>query len=95
MSWDIYVPSEAEQQVAVTEFLANPTAKVTDGLYNPLYREVPSDSDRIPLRMNSSRLPILAKKGVDLAGWSLSDAVTLRSNFYDGDVLAKGGAVIV
>ena len=95
MSWDIYVPSEAEQQVAVTEFLANPTAKVTDGLYNPLYRAVPSDSDRILVEDEFIEIANLGEAEVDLAGWSLSDAVTLRSNFYDGDVLAKRGAVIV
>ena len=95
MSWDVYVPSEAEQQVAVTEFLANPTAKVTDGLYNPLYREVPSDSDRILVEDEFIEIANLGEAEVDLAGWSLSDAVTLRSNFYDGDVLAKRGAVIV
>ena len=95
MSWDVYVPSEAEQQVAVTEFLANPTAKATDGLYNPLYREIPSDSDRILVEDEFIEIANLGEAEVNLAGWSLSDAVTLRSNFYDGDVLAKRGAVIV
>ncbi len=95
LDWDIYVPSEAEQKVAVTEFLANPTAKVTDGLYNPLNRETPSDSDRIIVEDEFIEIANLGQAEVDLAGWSLSDAVTLRSNFYEGDVLAKRGAVIV
>ena len=95
MSWDIYVPTEAEQQVAVTEFLANPTAKVTDGLYNPLNRETPSDTDRIIVEDEFIEIANLGEAQVDLAGWSLSDAMTLRSNFYEGDILAKRGAVIV
>ena len=95
LEWDIYVPSAAEQQVAVTEFLANPTGKATDGHYNPLHRETPSDSNRISVEDEFVEIANLGQAEVDLAGWSLSDAVALRSNFYEGDVLAKRGAVIV
>ena len=95
LEWDIYVPSAAEQQVAVTEFLANPTGKATDGHYNPLHRETPSDSNRISVEDEFVEIANLGQTEVDLAGWSLSDAVALRSNFYEGDVLAKRGAVIV
>ncbi len=95
LAWDVYVPSEAEQQVAITEFLANPTGKATDGHYNPLHRETPSDSNRISVEDEFVEIANLGQTEVDLAGWSLSDAVALRSNFYEGDVLAKRGAVIV
>ncbi|MDP7440663.1 MAG: lamin tail domain-containing protein [Verrucomicrobiota bacterium] len=95
LEWDIYVPSVAEQQVAVTEFLANPTGKATDGHYNPLHRETPSDSNQISVEDEFIEIANLGQADVDLAGWSVSDAVALRSNFYEGDVLAKRGAVIV
>ncbi|MEC8973845.1 MAG: lamin tail domain-containing protein, partial [Verrucomicrobiota bacterium] len=95
LAWDIYVPSAAEQQVAITEFLANPTGKTTDGHYNPLLRETPSGSNRISVEDEFVEIANLGQAEVDLAGWSLSDAVALRSNFYEGDVLAKRGAVIV
>ena len=95
LEWDIYVPSAAEQQVAITEFLANPTSKTTDGHYNPLHRETPSGSNRISVEDEFVEIANLGQAEVDLAGWSLSDAVALRSNFYEGDFLAKRGAVIV
>jgi len=95
LEWDIYVPSAAEQQVAITEFLANPTSKTTDGHYNPLHREIPSGSNRISVEDEFVEIANLGQAEVDLAGWSLSDAVALRSNFYEGDLLAKRGAVIV
>ncbi len=95
LAWDVYVPSEAEQQVAITEFLANPTGKTTASHYNPLYRETPSDSSRINVEDEFIEIANLGQVDVDLADWSVSDAVALRSNFYEGDVLAKRGAVIV
>ena len=95
LEWDLYVPSAAEQQVAITEFLANPTSKTTDGHYNPLHREIPSGSNRISVEDEFVEIANLGQAEVDLAGWSLSDAVALRSNFYEGDLLAKRGAVIV
>jgi len=93
--WDVYVPSEAEQQVAITEFLANPTGKTTAVHYNPLHRETPSDSNVLSVEDEFVEIANLGQADVDMAGWSLSDAVALRSNFYEGDVLAKRGAVIV
>ena len=95
LAWDVYVPSEAEQQVAITEFLANPTGKTTAGHYNPLHRETPSDSNVLSVEDEFIEIANLGQADVDMAGWSLSDAVALRSNFYEGDVLAKRGAVIV
>ena len=95
LAWDVYVPSEAEQQVAITEFLANPTGKTTASHYNPLHRETPSDSSRINVEDEFIEIANLGQVDVDLADWSVSDAVALRSNFYEGDVLAKRGAVIV
>ena len=95
LAWDVYVPSEAEQQVAITEFLANPTGKTTAGHYNPLHRETPSDSSRINVEDEFIEIANLGQVDMDLADWSVSDAVALRSNFYEGDVLAKRGAVIV
>ena len=88
LEWDIYVPSAPEQQVAVTEFLANPTSKTTDGHYNPLHRETPSGSNRISVEDEFVEIANLGQAEVDLAGWSLSDAVALRSIFYEGDFLA-------
>ena len=95
LAWDVYVPSEAEQQVAITEFLANPTGKTTAGHYNPLHRETPSGSNVLSVEDEFVEIANLGQADVDMAGWSLSDAVALRSNFYEGDVLAKRGAVIV
>ena len=95
LEWDIYVPSVAEQQVAITEFLANPAGKMTEGHYNPLNRETPSSSNLTSIEDEFVEIANLGEAEVDLAGWSFSDAVALRSNFYEGDFLAKRGAVIV
>ncbi|MBO60522.1 MAG: hypothetical protein CMO63_00940 [Verrucomicrobiales bacterium] len=93
--WQIYVPSASEQQVEITEILANPTAKESDPQYNPLRRETPSSSNKISVEDEYIEIANLGQVDVDMEGWSLSDAVALRSNFYEGDVLAKRGAVIV
>jgi hypothetical protein len=37
-SWNVYVPTPDEQQMAITEFLANPTTNTSSGLFNPLGR---------------------------------------------------------
>ena len=93
--WQVYVPSTAEQQVVITEIMANPTGKESDRHYNPLRRETPSSSSKIYVEDEYIEIANLGQTDVDLEGWSLSDAVALRSNFYEGDIVAKRGAVIV
>ena len=93
--WQIYVPSAEEQLVVITEIMANPTGKETDPQYNPLRRETPSSSNKISVEDEYIEIANLGQAEMDLEGWSLSDAVALRSNFYEGDILAKRSAVIV
>lgn len=93
--WQVYVPSAAEQQIVITEFLANPTGKESDPHYNPLRRETPSSSSKIYVEDEYIEIANLGQADVDLEGWSLSDAVALRSNFYEGDIVSRRGAVIV
>ena len=70
LAWDVYVPSEAEQQVAITEFLANPTGKTTAVHYNPLHRETPSDSNVLSVEDEFVEIANLGQADVDMAGWS-------------------------
>ena len=80
-TWSIYVPTPEEQNVIVSEFLANPTADTNSPYFNPLHRPFPgstnaySDDEFIEV-VNANSTPL------DFIGWSFYDAVTLRHQFY-------------
>lgn len=77
----LYVPTPAEQDVVITEYLANPTGDETAAHYNPLKRNPPVDAtpwvyDEYLELVNLSDQP------VELEGWTVSDAAMLRHQFY-------------
>lgn len=96
--WRIYVPTPVEQNVFITEFLANPTSDETQPHYNPLHRAtVPASSistwDEYIEIVNQSATDI------DLYDWSIADAVGVRHRFYNGsfsgETLAASNAIVV
>jgi hypothetical protein len=91
--WKVYVPTAVEERVAITEYLANPTGNAGAAHFNPLRRDPPA--------VNTSthdeflELANLGDTGLDLAGWSIADAVQVRHRFYESFVLGASNAVVV
>ena len=92
--WTVYVPTATEQQVVITEFLANPTATSTNAHFNPLGRlEIPTES--ITLYDEFIELVNLSGTTVDLVNWSLSDSLNVRHRFYVSTPLVSSNAAVV
>jgi hypothetical protein len=93
-NWSIYVPTAAEQQVIITEFLANPTADPGAAHYNPLRRDPPV-AQNIAVADEFIELANLSDTDVDLEGWMIADAVRVRHKFYYPVMLLSSNAVVV
>jgi hypothetical protein len=91
---DVYVPTPAEQQVILTEFYANPTSTETAPNFNPLSRPVPQVSN-VTLYDEFIELVNLSATDFDLVGWTVSDAVAKRHQFYASTPLASSNAVVL
>ncbi len=92
-TWEIYVPTAAEQRVAITEFLANPSADLSVPCFNPLRRDPPGDNPG--LQDEFLEIANLSPTDLDLTGWTIADAVQVRHNFSDAFTLAAQNALIV
>jgi hypothetical protein len=81
--WYIYVPTAQEQQVYISEFLANTTTNVNAPNFNPLHRAFDTNSS---LLGNDQFVEIANQSGtdLDLFGWSITDASTRRHTFVIG-----------
>lgn len=93
-NWSIYVPTAAEQQVVITEFLANPTAAPAAPHFNPLRRDPPL-SENIAVADEFIELANLADTALDLQGWTIADAVRVRHQFHAPVMLLSSNAVVV
>jgi len=93
--WSVYVPTAVEQRVAISEFLANPATDPAASRYNPLHRDVPSPPNAIATEDEYVELVNLAAEAVDLADWTISDAVAVRHTFVAGDRLSVSNAVVI
>jgi hypothetical protein len=95
--WNIYVPTAVEQQVFITEFLANPTSDTNQPHFNPLNRpDVPTSS--ITVLDEYIEIVNQSNSDVDLYDWSIADAVGVRHRFYNGgpsETLSASNAIIV
>jgi hypothetical protein len=93
-TWVVYVPTAAEQQVAITEYLANPASSSASTFFNPLEREAPAPQpgtdDEFVEVANLSESPI------DLRGWTMSDgnSPTPRLVFHEPLVLTPSSVAI-
>jgi len=94
VTWTFYVPTAAEQRVAIAEYLANPTSDSEAAFFNPLDRVPPVDAD---WWVNDEYIELvnLSPEEIDLEGWTLSDAVGLRHQFYYPTPLASSNACVV
>lgn len=91
--WKIYVPTAAEERVAIAEYLANPTGQTNATHYNPLRRDPPSDNTS--QHDEYLELVNLSDTDLDLLGWTIADAVQVRHRFYESFILAARNAAIV
>ncbi|MCB1125355.1 MAG: lamin tail domain-containing protein, partial [Verrucomicrobiae bacterium] len=90
----LYVPTVAEQQVVIAEYLANPTSNAELPFYNPLLRDPPVAID---MTINDEYLELvnLSEEAVELEGWTMSDGVQMRHQFYYPLTLAAKSAAIL
>jgi len=99
-TWNIYVPSPDEQQMAITEFLANPTTNTASPLFNPLTRS--SDTASIPVNDQYVEFANQSPDPYDLQagnGWDIDNgsAATPLFNFddYGLDITFEPGTAVV
>jgi len=92
--WRVYVPTATEQKMVINEFLANPSNDPLAPHYNPLNRETPSSESRTSTEDEYVEIVNLSGQTIDLAGWSVSDAVGVRLTFGTFDFLTTSNAVV-
>lgn len=92
----IYVPTEAEQQVYIGEFLANASGTADDPHFNPLQRAINGPEDYDP-RSDDEYIELVnaGTETVELGGWSIEDAVQQRHRFFNSFMLQPRSAMIV
>ncbi len=93
VAWRIYVPTAEEQQIILSEFLANPTSDSTARHFNPLHRDVPStdpttEDEYLELVNRSTR-------ELDLQGWTIADALRVRHRFPSPCLVPASAAIVV
>jgi hypothetical protein len=92
-TWSVYVPTPAEQQVVLSEFLANPATTNAAAQFNPLHRDPPSTN---PSQEDEFiELVNLSNETIDLAGWMIADLVQMRHKFYESFSLTASNAVVI
>jgi Lamin Tail Domain len=80
-TWSIYVPTAQEQNIVISEFLANPTSDTNSLYWNPLHRPAPgsanafADDEFIEIVNNNNT-------SMDMIGWGFRDSTALRHEFY-------------
>ena len=93
--WYVYVPTPDEQQMYISEFLANPTTNTALPYFNPLHRSV--DDTNITTVDQYVEIANLSGTDItDLYGWSITDTSTRRYTSQSGfeQLPAFGAAVI-
>ena len=95
VSSTVYVPTADEQQIAITEFLANPTTNSSAPNFNPLHRA----TDTLGVATNDEYIEIANVSGTDenLYGWGIYNAsgVKVEDFSLNGPTLASSNAVVV
>jgi hypothetical protein len=89
----IYVPTVAEQWIAITEFLANPTSDPAAATFNPLSRAAPADNPSSDDEF--VELVNLGPAAIDLRGWTFSDAQRIRHEFGTNALIMNASAALV
>jgi hypothetical protein len=86
-TFTVYVPTASEQQIAISEFLANPTTNTGSAYFNPLKRS----TDTIGISTNDQYIEVANQSSSELAlGWTI-DAGNVAKPIVD--TFAVGGPV--
>jgi Immunoglobulin domain/Lamin Tail Domain len=95
--WNVYVPTNYEQQIYISEFLANPTTNTALPFFNPLNRAIPSTNSSV--QDEYIEIANLSGTNVDLLNWTVSDAMQTRHQWANGasygEVLGSSNAIVV
>ena len=93
MTWTVYVPVHFEQQIIISEFLANPTANTNLAFFNPLHRAPPSTSPT----SNDEFIELVNLSGTDvqLQNWTIADAAQVRHRFAGSTTIGSSNAIVV
>jgi hypothetical protein len=90
----VYVPTTNEQQIAISEFLANPTTNTGAANFNPLQRA----SDTVGISTNDEYIEIASQAANDtyLLGWGIYSGSTKVEDFsLNGPTLSSSNCVVV
>ena len=90
----LYCPTAAEQQVAITEYLANPTDDPEAAFFNPLQRN-PAVGTEPWILDEYLELANLSDETLDLFGWTMADGVGIRHRFYSFFPLGAKSAIVL
>ena len=95
--WNVYVPTNFEQKIYISEFLANPTTDTNSPFFNPLKRTQATTNNSVDDEY--IEIANLSGTNVDLLNWSISDAVKMRLQFANGagygESLGSSNAIVV
>jgi hypothetical protein len=95
VSSTVYVPTADEQQIAITEFLANPATNSSAPNFNPLHRS----TDTLGVATNDEYIEIANLSGTDenLYGWGIYNANGVKVEDFNltGPTLASSNSVVV
>lgn len=91
--WKVYVPTHAERNVVLTEYLANPASSAESPLFNPLRRDPPAPN---PTQQDEFvEIANLSNTEIDLQGWTISDSTQVRHRFFDSFIVPPHGAIVI
>jgi hypothetical protein len=90
---NLYVPTEAEQEFILTEYLANPATDATSPIYNPLGR--PEPSQRPALEDEYLEWVNYGPGELDVSGWTIEDAQQVRHVFAGESRVGSFGAMVI
>jgi hypothetical protein len=93
-TWTIYVPTAAEQQVYITEFLANPTTNSSAPNFNPLKRQ---NGDTVNVASWDQYVEIvnLSSSDISFYNWSINVGNNVAFQDGNGDTLGSSNYFIV
>ena len=90
----VYVPTLQEQQMAITEFLANPTTNAAAHYYNPLHRSTVTGAST-----NDEYIEIVNQSPTDLSSEFTLDTGNINALVYDSfahnDTLGTSNSLVV
>jgi hypothetical protein len=91
-TWNVYVPTADEQQVYISEFLANPTTNTSSSYFNPLKRA--ADTESITAWDQYVEVANLSPDSLSFYRWQINNG---SGNQYvdQGDTLGSSNSIVI